>query len=191
MKNIEVELRSLIDECKFIKLNRYLRNHGKYLGEDNKDTFFFLFSDKLLKVTNNFSKHSAKITLKLNKIGRGSDFKEIEIPISQDDVGKTIEAFKHLGFRDNQYSYQYRHNYIYKGIEIAVKYTQSWGFHVELELLVDEDEDKEEVKRKILAVAESIGLQIMSDKELKDFTSKIDKGWNRGEYTKDTFNIKI
>jgi len=191
MGNIEIELRALINERKFIELNKFLKKNGKYLGRDNKDTYFFLFSDKLLKVTNNLDKSSAKITLKLNKIGVGSDFKEIEIPIAPKDVEKTVEAFKHLGFDDNQYSYQYRNNYTYKGIEVAVKYTQSWGFHVELEILIDGNEDKDKTLNKIKAVAKELELKIMTDAELKKFTSKIDNGWNRGEYTKNTFNITV
>lgn len=191
MKNVEIELRALLDESKFIELNRFLKQGGEYLGEDNKDTYFFLFPDKLLKVTNNITKSTAKITLKLNKIGVGSDFKEIEIPISQNDVEKAVEAFKHLGFNDTQYSYQYRHNYKYDGVEFAVKYTQSWGFHVELEILVGENDDKSLVESKIRELAQKLDLQIMSDEELKEFTEKIDRGWNRGEYTKDTFRLKI
>ncbi|PIZ57454.1 hypothetical protein COY23_01390 [bacterium (Candidatus Torokbacteria) CG_4_10_14_0_2_um_filter_35_8] len=191
MKNIEIELRSLIDENKFIELNRFLKENGKYLGEDNKDTHFFLFPDKLLKVTNNLSKQSAKITLKLNKIGKGSDFKEIEIPISQVDVDKTVEAFKYLGFTNNQYSYQFRNNYMYKDIGIAVKYTQSWGFHVEMDLVISEEDNKEETYKQISSVAKELGLTIMSDDELKKLTDKIDNGWNRGKYTKDTFKVKV
>ena len=191
MGNIEIELRALINERKFIELNKFLKKNGKYLGRDNKDTYFFLFSDKLLKVTNDLDKSSAKITLKLNKIGIGSDFKEIEIPIAPKDVEKTVKAFKHLGFDNNQYSYQYRNNYTYKGIEVAVKYTQSWGFHVELEILIDGNEDKNKALSKIKAVAKELELKIMTDAELKKFTSKIDNGWNRGEYTKNTFNITV
>lgn len=189
MKNIEIELRSLIDERKFIELNKFLEEKAKDLGEDNKDTYFFLFPDKLLKVTNNITKESAKITLKLNKIGVGSHFKEIEIPISPKDVENMVTAFKLIGFSNNQYSFQFRHNYLYKNVEIAVKYTQSWGFHVELEVMISEDENKTEAYNKINTVANELGLAIMSNQELKEFTSKIDGGWNRGEYTKDNFKL--
>ena len=187
MKNIEIELRALIDEDKFVELNNFLTKNSENLGEDNKDTYFFLFPDKLLKVTNNISKKSAKITLKLNKIGSGSDFKEIEIFINPKDVDNMVTAFKIIGLSNNQYSFQFRHNYIYKGIEIAVKYTQSWGFHVELEIMIGEEDDEDYAKNRIVNVAKELNLSIMSDKELKDFTQKIDSGWNRGEYTKENF----
>lgn len=191
MKNIEIELRALVDKNKFIDLNNFLKQNAKDLGEDNKDTYFFLFPDKLLKVTNNITKNSAKITLKLNKIGVGNDFREIEIPINPKDIDNAVTAFKLIGLSNNQYSFQFRHNYLYKGIEIAIKYTQSWGFHVELEIMVGEDENKEQAIEKIKDLANELNLEIMSDQQLKEFTSKIDSGWNRGEYTRENFKTSL
>lgn len=191
MKNIEVELRSLIDESKFISLSKFLKKSGEFLGEDNKDTYFFLFPDKLLKVTNNTSTKTAKISLKLNRIGKGSDAKEIEIPISPNDVTKTLEAFKILGLPDVEYSYQFRNNYKYKDVEIAVKYTESWGFHVELEILVEEKKDAKNAKTKLIKLAKELDLQIATDEQLTELVSKVTKGYRRGKYTKEKFHSRL
>ena len=186
-KNIEVELRSLIDERKFFDLKFFLAENGKDLGEDNKDTYFFLFSDKLFKITNNITKNNAKITLKLQKIGLGSDFEEIEVQFPCEDVEKVIRIFGILGFKDYQYSYQSRNNYLYKNIEFAIKYTVSWGFHCEMEIMVNSKDCVPEAIKQMTLVASELGLKIISDKELKELTGKIDAGWKRGQYSREDF----
>ncbi|MFH1233618.1 MAG: CYTH domain-containing protein [Patescibacteria group bacterium] len=189
-RNIEVELRSLLDEKQFFELKNCLAQKGKDLGEDNKDSHFFIFPDKLLKVTDNITKNNAKITLKLQKIGLGNDFEEIEVYFPREDADKIIRIFGILGFKNYMYSYQNRHNYVYKNIEFALKYTVSWGFHCELEIMVDNEQDVPNAVRQINTVASELGLKIMTDEELKEFTTKIETGWVRGQYSREEFESK-
>jgi len=189
-KNIEVELRALIDEKQFIELNCFLAKNGKYLGEDHKDSHFFILPDKLLKVTDNISKNNAKISLKLQKIGLGSDFEEIDVNFSREDADKIIKIFKLLGFNNYMYSYQNRHNYLYKNVEFAIKYTESWGFHCEMEIMVKSKKEVPRALKEMGVVAKELGLKIMSDDELKKFITKIHGGWNRGAYTKEEIKNK-
>ena len=110
----------------------------------------------------------------MNKIGVGSDFVEIEIPIDPIDVEKSLKIFKSLNFTEVQESFQKRHNFEYKDVELAVKYSNDWGYHVELEILLTDRSQLSDATRKIRTTAEELGLRIMSDEELKDFTKKID-----------------
>lgn len=190
-KNIEVELRSLLDEKQFFDLEGFLVKNGKDLGEDNKDSHFFIFPDKLLKVTDNITKNNAKITLKLQKIGLGSDFEEIEVYFSREDSEKMVRIFKILGSKNYLYSYQNRHNYYYKNIEFALKYTESWGFHCELEIMVGSKDDVSRAVKQMNKVALELGLKIMTDEELLELTGKHEKGWIRGQYSKEEFKNKI
>ena len=187
MKTFEIEFRCLINETEFEKLNTKLKKDGKYLGPDNKDTYFFLLPDKLLKVTKNASSAKAKISLKMNRIGNGSDFEEIEIGIIPEDTEKAVKMFEMLGFDDGQSVFQFRDNYEYKDVTISIKYTESWGFHVELETLVDDISKKAAAEEHIRQVADQLGLTIMDEEHLKAFTAKIDDGWKRGEYSKSEF----
>jgi adenylate cyclase class IV len=120
-KRIEIEFRSRFSRKKYDQLKNFLLSHAEDLGEDDKDVYFFILPDKLLKVVNNVSQKTAKIVLKLNKIGKGSDFEEIEIPVDPQDVEKGVNMFKFLGFNEVQNSFQKRHNFRYKGVEIALK----------------------------------------------------------------------
>jgi len=179
--NIEIEFRSRFGVKKYKALKRFLSVNAKDLGEDDKDVYFFLFPDKLLKVVNNISKKTAKIVLKLTKIGKGSDFEEIEVPISQGDFEKTSKIFTALHLCDNMHSFQRRHNYLYKGVEIALKWSELWGYHLELEIVVDNKNKKQSAEKKISSVAEELGVKIMTERELREFTKKKEKEYKNNK----------
>ncbi len=169
-KNIEIEYRARFDEKKHIELQKFLSAKAQDLGQDDKDVYFFLFPDKLVKTVNNISKKTAKIVLKLNKIGKGSIFEEIEIPINSGDFDKATRLFVALETGEYMHSFQKRHNYLYKGVELALKWSETWGYHLELEIVMDDAEGKGDAERKISAVAEELGIKTMTDQELSEFT---------------------
>lgn len=174
-KQIEIELRCMFSEDKFNSLKKFLDDKAEYLGQDDKDVHFYIFPDKLLKVTDNISKESAKLTLKLNRIGQGTDFEEIEFPIQRGDVEKAVKMFTSLEMTDNViHSFQSRHNYLYKGVELALKFSSEWKHHLELEIVVDDESKKEEAEKKIHAVAKELGVKVMSEEELKEFVKKVE-----------------
>lgn len=178
-KNIEIEFRSRFDVKKYKELKKFLDVNAKDLGEDDKDVYFFLLPDKLLKTVNNVSKKTAKIVLKLTKIGKGSDFEEIEVPINQSDFEKTSKIFTALHLCDNMHSFQKRHNYLYKGVELALKWSGPWGYHLELEVVIHDKNKKQFAEKKIFSVAKELGVKIMSDKELKSFTQKAEADYKK------------
>ena len=184
-KQIEIELRAVFGKKKHDQLKSFLDRSAKDLGEDNKDVYFFLLKDKFAKVTKNMSKKSAKMTLKLNRPGRGSsDFEEIEFPIDQNDFDKAVNLFSNLPFDERQNSYQERHNYLYKGVELALKYTKTWGYHLELEILVSDKSEQGIAEKKIMQVADELEVHVLSEKELDKLTKKIDKEYRQGKHKK-------
>jgi predicted adenylyl cyclase CyaB len=174
-KQIEIEFRSIFSKEKHNQLQAFLNENAADLGQDDKDVFFYIFPDKLLKVVNNISKKNAKLVLKLNKIGQGSSFEEIEVPFDTSDFEKLNSIFQNLGYSKSMRSFQKRHNYNYRGVEIALKYSDSWGYHAELEQVVDDMTKKKEAEDNILAAANDLGLKLMTDKELKKFTATKEK----------------
>ncbi|OIP76883.1 hypothetical protein COW09_01890 [bacterium (Candidatus Moisslbacteria) CG12_big_fil_rev_8_21_14_0_65_36_11] len=182
-KNIEIEFRSRFDLAKYKELKEFLDANAEDRGEDDKDVYFFLFPNKLLKVVNNVSKNNAKIVLKLNKIGKGSDFEEIEVPITQKHFERAVKMFIALKIGDHMHSFQKRHNYLYKGVELALKWSEIWGYHLELEIVVTDQNQKAAAESKIFAVTKDLGIKIMTDEELKEFTEKAE-----ADYKKDKKN---
>lgn len=185
--SIELEYRACISEEDFLRLREFLSENGRTIGNDNKDTYFFIWSDKVIKVVFNKESGKAKISLKPGRIGEQSHFNEIELKIDANEAEKAVELFKILNPEDIQFVYQFRTNYEYKGIEIALKYTRSWGFHLELEIMLTDLDEKDAATNKILEVADELGLRIMENSELAEYTAKIDSGYNFGSYSKEEF----
>jgi predicted adenylyl cyclase CyaB len=174
-KNIEIEFRAKFSKKKYDSLLRFLSAHAEDLGADDKRVWFFTMPDKLLKVTHNISSKSGKITLKLTKIGKGSHFEEIEFPIGENSVGKAIELFSKLGHKYLFEPVIRRHNYGYKGVELALKYSKTWKYHLELEVIISSLKQKKDAEKKIHGVARELGVKIMSEKELWQFTQHVEK----------------
>ena len=171
--NIEIEFRAIFGKKDFDRIKEYLDRNAENIGEDDKDVFFFIMPDKLLKVVDNISKNNAKLVLKINKIGKGSDFKEIEIPIEREYVNDFVKILTKLGFTDNiMHSFQKRQNYIYKDVEVALKYSEVWGHHLELEVMITYKKKKEQAEEKIKKAANDLNIKLMTDKELAKFTRK-------------------
>ena len=180
LKKIEIEFRSIFDENRYLKLKKFLDKSAQDLGEDDKDVFFFIMPDKLLKVVNNISKNNAKLVLKLNKIGKGSDFEEIEVTILQANFNEMVKLFTNFGITDNiMQSFQKRHNYLYKDVELALKYSDVWGYHLEFEIVVDDISKKEMAEIKIKKVANELGVHLMTDQELIKFTKNAEEKYKK------------
>ena len=182
MKRIEIEHRALITKQKHDDLKVFLGINGEDLGEDDKDVFFFLVPNKICKVVNNISKKTAKIVLKMNDIGSGSDYEEIEVSIAQTDVKKSVELFEKLEVGEMMRSFQKRHNYMYKGVEVAVKFSEHWQYHVELEILIDEIGKKLDAEKQIKKVADLLGFSLMSDKEQYKYVLKLENEYREVHY---------
>lgn len=179
-KKIEIEFRSIFNKNRYKELKKFLDEKAKNLGQDDKDVFFFIMPDKLLKVVNNISKKKAEIVLKMNKIGRGSNFEEITIPISQRDFDSAVRIFTRLNITNNiMHSFQRRRNYFYKSVEIALKYSNVWGYHLELEKVVNSLGQKQAAEKAIRKIAKELGVHLMTDRELTDFTQKAEKQYHK------------
>ena len=102
-----------------------------------------------------------------------------EIPIGQENFEKTAKVFSNLNLGDFMHSFQKRHNFLYKGVELALKWSEIWKHHLELEIVINNSIDKNKAEKDILAIAEELGVKIMTDKELKEFTEKAEADYKR------------
>ena len=83
-------------------------------------------------------------------------------------------------------SFQKRHNYLFKGVEIALKYSDVWQYHLELEILINDEDKKIVAEKRIYEVADELGVRIMTDEELKEFTKKAEE-----KYKKESRRIEL
>lgn len=180
VKKIEIEFRSIFDKNRYNELKNFLDINAKNLGEDDKDVFFFIMPDRLLKIVNNISKNNAKLVLKLNKIGKGSDFEEVEIPILQSSFNEMVKLFTNFAITENiMQSFQKRQNYFYKGVELALKHSDVWGYHLELEIVINNLNEKQLAEQKIIKIADELGIKLMTDQELAKFTKNAEEKYKK------------
>lgn len=172
---IEIEMRARFDEAAHDRLVSRLEAEGEDLGCDDKLIHFYVLPDKLLKVTDNTAAGTAKITLKDSRIGQGSAFPETEIQIARQDVAAAVRVFNALGFGEARHeAFNRRHNFRFRGVEIAVKWSEAWGHHAEFEVLLGDQPtvaEREEAEERIRTVAQELGVPLMSEQELADFTA--------------------
>jgi adenylate cyclase class IV len=173
MSKIEIEFRSIVTKEEYDNLLTFLTNEGKDLGEDDKDSSFYLLENKLLKVVENVSKGNAKVCLKLQEVGEGSGKEEFEYPIAKEYVEIAKDVFDNLGFTERIDSFQKRHNFVYKEIEFAIKYSDDWSYHVEMEILIENEAERLGAESHIKTVAKELGIQLMTDEEQKSLVEKI------------------
>ncbi|PNE36602.1 hypothetical protein MOV08_22315 [Streptomyces yunnanensis] len=172
---IEIEMRARFGKETRDQLVDRLRTDGKDLGPDDKHIYFYVLPDQLLKVTDNTAAGTAKITLKGSKIGQGAAFAETEFAIAPADVGAAVKLFNALGFEGAMHeASNLRHNFRFEGVEIAVKWSEAWGYHAEFEVLLDDDAPdaaRAEAAAKITDVADELGVTLMTEQELAEFTA--------------------
>jgi adenylate cyclase class IV len=175
----EIELRARFDEAKHDALIEHLTAHGEDLGANNKHIYFFVLPDKLLKVVDNLSTGTAKISLKGSRIGQGSAFAETEMTIPSDEVATAVEIFNQLGYANLMHeAYNQRHDFRFRDVEIAVKHSEAWGHHAEFEVLLDDEAseaDIDDAVDRIHQVADELGATVMTEDELAEFTAKFEQ----------------
>jgi adenylate cyclase class IV len=171
----EIEFRARFDEATYNKLKAYLDEHAEVLGEDNKDCHYFIFPDKLLKLVHNISKKNAKISLKLSSLGQGAAFEEIEFTFPEGQIESARKLLDALALPvKTMHEGQQRVNYTYKGCEIALKYSKTWGYHLEIEQVIDRKEKQAEAEVHIREVANELDVHLMSDEDLRLFLQEVE-----------------
>lgn len=74
-----------------------------------------------------------------------------------------------------------------------MKYTETWGFHLEAErtyaATTDEEKHHQEklCQEKLAALAEDLGIHYITDGEIKAFAEQCKRGEKRGSYTSSEF----
>jgi predicted adenylyl cyclase CyaB len=173
---IEVELRARFSKEEYDRLKIFLDEHAECLGPDDKRCIYYIFQDRLLKIVHNISKQDAKVSLKMNRLGEGSAFKEIEVHFQEKDIQSMKNLFDHLDLNAKiAEESQQRINYAYKGCEIALKYGKTWGYHLEIEKMIPDSSLQEQAEKEIRSVADELGIVLMTEKEIADFLKEFEE----------------
>lgn len=168
-KNIEIEYRSRFDRKTFGRVRNFLSRHGRRLGKDDKEVFFYVGKNKVYKVVKNISSRTAKIVLKDARIEKKSSFREVEIPIDLARVSEANEFVKSIPGLRFYHDIVRRENFSWRKVEIALKYSQTWGYHAELEVMLSAEDKKKTASKRIRNVASELGIQLMESNDIARF----------------------
>ncbi len=131
MKNIEVELRSFVDEEKYNQLIFFFEQKAKFLKEDNQITHYFTWAHDLRIQKNNYF---SKIWMK--KWNLHDDYREeIEIKFDKEDFEKLQGLFLSLWYDIEITRIRKRLQFDRDNIEVSIDYTKGYGYIIELEIL--------------------------------------------------------
>lgn len=68
---------------------------------------------------------------------------------------------------------QKRTNYEYQGVEIALKWSEDWGYHVEFEIMINDLSEKEAADALIREVAKTLSVPLMTEEEVAAFSAEV------------------
>jgi adenylate cyclase class IV len=151
---------------------------------------FYVYADRTLTVkrflNNNYLRLVAKPT-----IGSGHNYEEIILPLSPDTRPAARKFCEALGDHDYFCSKQFRRNFSYKEVEIACKYSERWGFHVECEIMVDANSDSDRAQQVIGQVMKELRLTPLSAGDELTLLARFKTDWMRGDYSETAFKVEF
>lgn len=173
-KQFEIELRGVLSEQEYQRLREYLEQYSSKQQEDNKVTYFFVTTGFILKVTHDYSHNKAKITVKLGDETMNI-LEEYEVGIPTDKVEDAVKMYQHLGFTQVNRVYQRRVNFWYKDTVIALKHTDDWGYHFEIEAMAADEVEAKQKKEYLTQVCHELGIIYMSPEQIRQKIDEINR----------------
>lgn len=172
MTNIEVELRSFINEEQFSKFFELFKQQGKLLREDNQETHYFDTNEDLRIQKNDFF---SKIWMKKGKM-HDECREEIEIKCAKEDFKKLEKLFSYAGFKVNIKWFRKRHEFEWEGINVCLDYTRGYGRIIEFEKMCLEEE-KEAVLAILKEKFSKLGISITPKEEFEKKFQEYKENW--------------
>ncbi|SRR6266568_4437818 len=193
-KTFEYEERAFLAEDQFLQVKHELDKAAQTSTLDNKISYFFVLPDVNVSIAS--SPYQTVVKYKGGQLGKGNGFEEHEFSIQPDALPEAIKLFTSLLKLEPQVSEQFRMNYdMGNNIEVALKYTQMWGFHLELEKVYTATDATKpgqaaQAKQELDTVAEQLGIHFITDEAMERFKAEGQQGMHRGQYSAEEFRAK-
>jgi len=189
----EYEERAFLTEDQFLSVKKQLEQLATSRQIDNKTSYFFVLPDVNVSIASSAKK--TVIKYKGGQLGLGNGFEEIEIPIASTSLNDAVKMLTTLLKVEPMLSEQFRINYQLPGdIEVALKYTQTWGFHMEVEKTYehssDLDTEKQQAKKALDDLAQKLDISYIDDQTMDTSKKAWAAGKQFGEYTPEAFTQK-
>lgn len=177
---IEVELRSFISQEKYVELMEFFSRNAEFIGEDIQETEYLgsendAGSGKDLRIQKNQT-HS-KIWLKKGKI-HDEKREEIEVKFERHDYNKVKSLLNELGHRTKIRWFRKRTRFDWDGVDVSLDNTKGYGYIIELELLV-EDNEQDEALELLKRRFEKLNIKITSREEFDRKFRHYSENWEQ------------
>ena len=172
---IEVEKRSIVTRKKYEGMRDQLLALGaEDLGRKDTETIFYVTDTAQLKVQSSSPQNEAKIAWKSGGLDGASAREEIEVRINFDDIASAEALIDRLmrGAKKVPTS-QKRHDYRIGELTVAVKYSEHWGYHIEIDEVVEDDKQVAGALQHIQQLADKLGVTLLTSAEEKALTDKM------------------
>lgn len=169
---IEVERRALIDETTYNSIgNSIIMLGGVDEGLNSTTSTFYLKKNNWqMKVQHLKSKNKAKIAWKSGGLDGAVARQEIEINIDTKDIQNANDLIAMLSPDSDIFiTQQDRHDYSLGDLNIAVKYSHDWRYHIEIDILVDDKSQINSSLEKIDDLAIKLDVTLLTPEEEKTF----------------------
>lgn len=173
---IEVEKKALFDESSKEQIvATILAQAGAVdLGENNTDSVFYITSNELVKVQTQVSKGTAKIAWKSGGNTGASTRREIELPIAPSNSAVAEQLVEAMLPNAQRFpTKQLRHDYQIGELTVSVKYSDEWKHHLEIDRNVTQKTEVPEAVAQIEALAQLLGVDLLTEAEEKAFVAQI------------------
>lgn len=134
--NIEVEIRSFIDDEQYKRLLEFFTQHAELLTEDDQETVY-LHNDEDIRLQR--GKFTAKMWMKSGAIHDDAR-EETEVKFNHHDFDKVLKIFLTLGHRVKIKWLRHRFQFDWDGINVSLDDTKGYGKIIELEKMCTPDE---------------------------------------------------
>lgn len=128
-KNIEVEIRSFIDDEQYQRLRDFFTKHAELVLEDEQETIY-LHNDEDVRLQRGTFK--AKLWMKSGQI-HDEAREETEVQFDPLDFDKVLKIFLTLGHRIKIKWLRHRYQFDWDGISVSLDDTKGYGKIIELE----------------------------------------------------------
>lgn len=174
IKNIETEIRSLIDEKEYKRLLRFFKKEAKFLGQEKQISYYFS-GDQDLRIQK--SDKSAKIWMKKGKMHDDSR-EEIEVKLDWKEFENAQMLFEALGYQIKIKWFRKRNTFAWDGIKVMLDDTKGYGRIIELEKMCRQ-QDKEKT---VAALREKLKQLKIQETPKEEFEKKFEyykKNWKK------------
>lgn len=171
---IEVERRS------FITKDIYDEILNKFKHKTTKQITYYFDGDKDFRMM--FMKDKIKLWLKEGQMH--DDFrKEYEVLVDKEYGNTLLDMLHALGYKEKIKWYRTRNEFTHNNISITLDYTEGYGYIIEGEILVSNEEKIDNASKQIELMFNDFNINISNKQEFKDKYENYVVNWSN--YTKD------